>query len=157
MRASYEPFFRASVGYDSLLRMLEAAGKADPAVQGPPYDILKSGADEYRVTIAVPGYGREDVDVTQHDTLLLVTGKARGETQGDYLHRGIASDGFESRFQVAHHVQVVEATLNDGLLTIDLKREVPEAMKPRSIPIAKLEGTPGRIKERPSRAKSAAG
>ena len=155
MRASYEPFFRASVGYDSLLRMLEASGKADPAVQGPPYDIVKSSEDEYRVTIAVPGYGGEDVEVTQHDTLLMVTGKPREGAERDYLHRGIPSDGFESRFQIAHHVQVVGATLNDGLLTIDLKREMPEAMKPRNIPIAASGGPAGRLADSPSRAKAA--
>lgn len=135
MRASFEPFFKASVGYDPILKMLEAAGKLDPAGQGPAYDIVKSGDDGYRVTIAVPGFGSEDITVTQHDTLLVVSGKAREDAQGDYLHRGIASGAFESRFQIAHHVQVVEAALSNGLLTIDLVREVPEAMKPRSIPI----------------------
>ncbi len=135
MRAGFEPFYRASVGYDPILSMLEAAGTIDPAAQGPAYDIVKSGNDGYRVTIAVPGAHPDDVSVTQHDTLLIVTGKGRDETPGDYLHRGIASGGFECRFHVAHHVQVTEAALSNGLLTIDLKREVPEAMKPRTIPI----------------------
>lgn len=144
MRTSFEPFFRASVGYDPILRMLEAAGKVDPAAQGPAYDIVKSGDDGYRVVIAAPGYGPDDVTVTQHDALLVVTGKAREEAPGDYLHRGIASGGFESRFQIAHHVNVVEAALSNGLLTIDLKREVPEAMKPRSIPIE----TPGEARQK---------
>ena len=135
MRASLGPFFRASVGYDPILRMLEAAGKVDPAKQGPAYDIVKSGDDGYRVTIAVPGFGPEDITVTQHDTLLTIAGKLHEDAEGDYLHRGIASGGFESRFQIAHHVQVVEAALSNGLLTIHFKREVPDAMKPRTIPI----------------------
>lgn len=155
MRASFEPFFRASVGYDPILRMREAAGKVDPTGQGPAYDIVKSGDDGYRVTIAVPGFGPEDVTVTQHDTLLVVTGNAREDAQGDYLHHGIASGGFESRFQIAHHVQVVEAALGNGLLTIDLKREVPEAMKPRIIPIETHCDAQQRIGGHSSRAKSA--
>ena len=156
MRASFEPFFRASVGYDPILRMLEAAGTADPTGKGPAYDIVKSGDDGYRVTIAVPGFGPDDVAVTQHDTLLVVSGKGHADAEGDYLHRGIASGGFESRFQIAHHVQVVEATLSNGLLTIDLKREVPEAMKSRSIPIETHGDTQQRIEGHSSRGKPAA-
>ena len=131
------PLFRSSVGFDHLSRMLDAAQRADDsAVSYPPYNIEKLDEDDYRITMAVAGFGEGDLDIMVHDHTLVISGKAhRDEGQVQYLHRGIAGRSFERRFELADFIRVEGASLVNGLLHVDLKREVPEQMKPRTIRI----------------------
>lgn len=129
------PLFRSTVGFDRLNRLIDTAFDANvPAY--PPYNIEKLGEEEYRVTMAVAGFTQDEIDITQHNGSLVIKGEAgKDEGSKQYLHRGIAQRAFERRFALADHVNVVNANLADGLLTVDLRREVPEALKPRSITI----------------------
>ncbi|MBJ7418232.1 MAG: Hsp20 family protein, partial [Niveispirillum sp.] len=104
----------------------------------PPYNIEKLGDDNYRITMAVAGFGLGDLEITAHPNLLIVQGKAKEQQAGTFLHRGIAGRAFERRFQLADHIRVNNAALENGLLHIELVREVPEAMKPRTIQINNL-------------------
>ena len=133
----FTPLFRSSVGFDRLAHMLDVASHADEAGSGyPPYNIEKLGQDAYRVTMAVAGFAEKDIDITVQDTVLLVRGKVAEQNDGStFLHRGIAGRAFERRFQLADHIEVRGARLENGLLHIDLVREVPEAMKPRRIEV----------------------
>lgn len=130
------PLLRSTVGFDRMNRLFDTAFNAEvPAY--PPYNIEKLGEDDYRVTMAVAGFGTDDLEITQKDNALFIKGDAKGN--GDdvkYLHRGIAARAFERRFALADHVNVVSADLENGILVVDLKREVPEALKPRKIDIA---------------------
>ena len=130
------PLFRSSVGFDRVGQMLDSAFNSE-APTYPPYNIEKLADDEYRVTMAVAGFGNGDIDITQTNNSLVVKGE-QGKTDDEetYLHRGIATRAFERRFDLAEHVNVSKADLVNGLLVIDLRREVPEALKPRKIEIA---------------------
>lgn len=132
------PLFRASVGFDNLARVLDAASRTDEAqVSYPPYNIVKASDDDYRITFAVAGFGDDDIEIVAERNSLTVKGKvSQDNDNAAYLHRGIAGRSFERRFQLADHIQVSGATLVNGLLTVELKREVPEALKPRTISIA---------------------
>ncbi|BAI72963.1 molecular chaperone [Azospirillum sp. B510] len=135
------PLFRSTVGFDSLSRLLETATTGDEAASYPPYNIEKLSGDSYRITMAVAGFGQDDLDITAHQNSLTVTGKARKDgPTGQFLYRGIAGRAFERRFQLADFIKVTGAALQNGLLHIELAREVPEAMKPRSIPIVSAAG-----------------
>lgn len=138
MRTTFDfsPLFRSSIGFDRLLGALENAGRGGPIDNWPPYDIAKLGEDEYRVTMAVAGFSRDELTITHEPNMLVVSGQKAGEDNGQYLHRGIAERAFQRRFELADHVEVTGASLMNGLLTIDLKRELPEEMKPRKIEIA---------------------
>ena len=138
MRTAYDfsPLYRSSIGFDRVFNLLDDASKVTTIDNWPPYDIAKFGDDEYRITVAVAGFSRSDLSMTQEQNLLMVIGQKSEEADGEYLHRGIAGRAFERRFQLADHVKVTAATLKDGLLTINLKREIPEEMKPRRIEIA---------------------
>ncbi len=130
------PLFRSSVGFDRVGQMLDSAFNSE-APSYPPYNIEKLGDDEYRVTMAIAGFGANDIDITQTNNSLVVKGEqARADGEETFLHRGIATRAFERRFDLAEHVNVTGADLVNGLLVIDLKREVPEALKPRKIEIA---------------------
>jgi molecular chaperone IbpA len=131
------PLFRSTVGFDRMMRLLDAAGRVDESAPTyPPYNIEKTGEDSYRVTMAVAGFSEDELNITVQEGVLTVTGKAvKEEEPKQFLHRGIARRAFERRFELADHIQVRGANLNNGLLHIDLVREVPEAMKPRSIKI----------------------
>ena len=131
----YTPLFRSSVGFDRLFNLLENAQRDRPTSEWPPYDIVKTGDDSYRISIAVAGFAEGDLDITFQTNLLTVIGKKQDSPSEAYLHRGIAGRPFEHRFELADHVRVSGAGLNNGLLTIDLKREIPEEMKPRQIEI----------------------
>jgi molecular chaperone IbpA len=131
----FSPLFRSSIGFDRMLNALEAASRIETADNWPPYDIVKSGEDEYRLAMAVAGFSQDELTVTQEQNMLIVSGQKTNGQAGEYLHRGIAGRSFERRFELADHVKVVGANLADGLLTVDLKREVPEEMKPRRIDI----------------------
>jgi molecular chaperone IbpA len=134
----FSPLFRSTVGFDRLSRLVESALSADESsVSYPPYNIEKTGEDAYRITMAVAGFGPDDVEITAQANQLTIVGKAQpkeGE-KGQYLYRGIAGRAFERRFQLADHIKVTGAELVNGLLHVDLVREVPEVLKPRTIKI----------------------
>jgi molecular chaperone IbpA len=132
-RFDFSPLFRSTIGFDRLVRLVD---RDDTVPSYPPYNIEKTGEDSYRVTLAVAGFSPEEIDVTVHENTLLVTGKAKKEEESvRYLHRGIARRAFERRFSLADHIKIVGAKLVNGMLHIDLAREVPEEMKPRKIAI----------------------
>ena len=128
------PLFRTAIGFDRLARLIDNPA-ADVAY--PPYNIEKTGEDAYAITMAVAGFGPDDIEVTVKENTLVVTGRAGQESaDGEVLYRGIAGRAFERRFVLADHIVVEGAELNNGLLRVELKRVVPEALKPRRIPIA---------------------
>lgn len=133
----FSPLFRSTVGFDRMQRALDAALRVDEsALSYPPYNIETCGENAYRIVMAVAGFSEDDLEVTAKENTLLVSGKQRENEEGvSYLHRGIAGRSFERRFQLAEHIEVKNARLVNGLLEIDLVREVPEEMKPRSIRI----------------------
>ncbi|MBY5919859.1 Hsp20 family protein [Rhizobium leguminosarum bv. viciae] len=131
----YAPLYRSSVGFDRVFNLLENAQRARSISDWPPYDIVKTGDDNYRISIAVAGFAQNDLDITFQSNLLTVTGKKQETATDGYLHRGIAGRPFEHRFELADHVRVDGADLSNGLLSIDLVREIPEALKPRKIQI----------------------
>ncbi len=135
-RFDLTPYRRSMVGFDRLFDMLENQGRANTGDKYPPFNIERLGSDTYRITLAVAGFKPSDLDITAHQNLLVVQGRKGEETSdGEYLHVGIAQRGFERRFELADFVRVQSANLEDGLLVIDLVREVPEAMKPKKIMI----------------------
>lgn len=136
-RFDFSPLFRSTIGFDRLTRLVDAATRVDNAsLAYPPYNIEMTGEDAYRLTMAVAGFSPDELDITVQENSLLVTGKAKkDEEEGRYLHRGIARRTFERRFSLADHIKVVGATVLDGMLHVDLVREVPEAAKPRKIQI----------------------
>jgi molecular chaperone IbpA len=137
-RFDFSPLFRSTIGFDRLTRLVDAATRVDnAAVAYPPYNIETTGEDAYRLTMAVAGFSPAELDITVQENTLLVTGKAQTEDEngGGYLHRGIARRTFERRFSLADHMKVTGASLNNGLLSVDVVREVPEAAKPRTIKI----------------------
>jgi molecular chaperone IbpA len=128
------PFFRSTVGFDRLARLIDATTRGENVPGYPPYNIEKTGEDAYQITMAVAGFGEQDLEIVANGSALTITGKAKQvEDNGRYLYRGIAGRAFERRFELADYVKVVGARLENGLLHVDLKREVPEAMKPRTI------------------------
>jgi len=132
----FAPYRRSTVGFDRLFDLLETGSRGDVPDGFPPFDILKDGEDSYRITLAVAGFRPEDIEVVAQQNLLTVTGKrSDDDTSGEYLHRGIATRSFERRFQLADFIEAGNATFEHGLLTIALRRVVPEAMKPRRIEI----------------------
>ncbi len=131
------PLFRSSVGFDRLDKLFDAAFReASRDVSYPPYNIVKTGQDQYRITMAVAGFGEADLEIVVQENVLNVKGQLKEpEREVEYLHRGIAQRAFEHRFQLADHVRVVDASLDKGLLSVELERAVPEAAKPRKIEI----------------------
>ena len=139
MRNNFDlsPYRRSTVGFDRLFDFLETAGRSEQADNYPPYDIEKLSDDSYRITLAVAGFSSADIDITARQNMLVITGrKAENRNRdGNYLHMGIATRAFERRFELADFVRVEAADMKDGLLSIELLREIPEAMKPRKIDI----------------------
>lgn len=133
----FSPYRRTTVGFDKLFDFLENATRSDQADNYPPFDIEKISDDSYRITLAVAGFRQNEIDITARQNMLVVTGrKEEGRNKdGNYLHMGIATRAFERRFELADFVRVEGADLRDGLLSIELVREIPEAMKPRKIEI----------------------
>ncbi len=135
-RLDFTPYRRSTVGFDHLFDLLEKQASKNSGDNYPPFNIERHDADSYRITLAVAGFRAEDLELTAQQNLLVVQGKKRPEvSEGDMLHLGIANRGFERRFELADYVRVENADLADGLLVIDLVREVPEAMKPKKIAI----------------------
>ncbi len=142
MRAiDFSPLFRHSVGFDRMQQLLDAAAERGSNTNSyPPYNIEQSGDDSYRITMAIAGFGEDDLDLTVTENSLVVAGKLDDQTPEDvkYLHHGIAGRAFEQRFQLADHIKVKGAALVNGLLSIDLVHEVPEEKKPRKIPVSTM-------------------
>ena len=135
-RFDFTPYRRTMVGFDRLFDLLENQNRFNAGDNYPPFNIERRGEDAYRITLAVAGFKPADIDITAQQNLLVVQGKKGEETPaGQFLHVGIAQRGFERRFELADYVRVDDANLEDGLLTIDLVREVPEAMKPKKIAV----------------------
>ena len=144
MRTDFDfaPFYRATVGFDRVFDLLDSVASQTNGSGYPPYNIEKAGDDAYRIVMAVAGFAEGELNVTQKEGELLVTGQsAPNEGEKEYLYRGIAGRNFERRFQLADHVKVVGAKLANGLLTIELQREIPEEKKPRAIPVV-ADGQP---------------
>jgi molecular chaperone IbpA len=137
MRTAFDfsPLFRSSVGFDHVFDLLENAADLQVIDSWPPYDIAKMGEDQYRITMAVAGFAPEELDIVMQPNLLVVSGQKRADGDIQYLYRGIATGSFERRFQLADYVQVKGAGLENGLLTIELAREVPEELRPRRIEV----------------------
>jgi molecular chaperone IbpA len=134
----FTPFRRSAIGFDRLFDLLEASARQAGSENYPPFNLERVADDRYRITIAVAGFKSDEIDITAQQNLLLVTGKKGSEnevSQGSYLHLGIANRSFERRFELADFVRVESANLADGLLTVELVREIPEAMKPKKIAV----------------------
>jgi molecular chaperone IbpA len=158
MRTNFDftPYRRSTVGFDRLFDLLETGLRPDTADVFPPFDIVKDGEDSYRITLAVAGSRPDEIEIVAQQNQLTVTGKhAEDQQQGKYLHRGIATRAFERRFQLADFIEAGDARFENGLLSIQLKRVVPEAAKPRKIAIGGSTPANDRI-EAPSEDRQAA-
>ncbi|MEM6267659.1 MAG: Hsp20 family protein [Pseudomonadota bacterium] len=136
-RLDFTPYRRSTVGFDRLFDLLESQARSNSGDNYPPFNIARRGEDQYRITLAVAGFRPQDIDITAQQNLLTVQGKKRDDIDhgSELIHVGIANRGFERRFELADYVRVENADLADGLLIIDLVREVPEAMKPKKIAV----------------------
>ena len=136
MRLDLTPYRRSTIGFDRLFDLLETSARNAGSDNYPPFNLERVAQDRYRITLAVAGFSRDEIEITAQQNLLLVTGRKEDrKPEGEFLHIGIANRSFERRFELADFVLVEDARLNDGLLVIDLVREVPEAMKPKSVAI----------------------
>lgn len=132
----FAPLFRTTIGFDRVPHLIQAARRLSDADLGyPPYNIEKIGDDAYRIVIALAGFDRNDIEVLTEQNQLIVRGKMAEREGAQYLHRGIAGRSFERRFDLAEHIEVTGATFENGLLRIELTRELPESLKPRPIEI----------------------
>ena len=135
-RFDFTPYRRTMVGFDRLFDLLENQSRMNSGDNYPPFNVERRSEDSYRITLAVAGFKPADIEITAQQNLLVVQGKKGDDSSaGQFLHVGIAQRGFERRFELADYVRVEDANLEDGLLAIDLVREVPEAMKPKKIPV----------------------
>ena len=140
MRSAFDfaPFRRSTVGFDRLFDMLENSGASNGGENYPPFDLIKTGDNDYRIELAVAGFKADEIDITAQQNVLIVSGRKNEEPEdkgSDYIYRGIATRSFERRFALADHIQVRGADMKDGLLSVELVREIPEAMKPNKIEI----------------------
>ena len=140
MRSAFDfaPFRRSTVGFDRLFDMLENSSFGQGQENYPPFDLIKTGDNQYRIELAVAGFKPDELDITAQQNVLIVSGRKNeetGEKGSDYIYRGIANRSFERRFALADHIQVKGADMKDGLLVVDLVREIPESMKPKKIDI----------------------
>lgn len=131
----FAPFRRSTVGFDRLFELLENSASGQSQDNYPPFDLVKLGDNQFRISLAVAGFAQDEIDITAHQNQLIVSGQKREDDGATYIHRGIANRSFERRFGLADHITVTGADLRDGLLSIELAREIPEAMKPRKIDI----------------------
>ncbi len=160
MRTAFDltPLYRSVIGADRMANLIESAMRSDGDFNYPPYDIEKTGDDSYRISIAAAGFAPDDLELIAQPNLLVVTGrKAESEGQRAYLHHGIATRSFDRRFELADYVVVRNATYADGLLTIELQREVPEPLRPRRVSITTHTDQPRvqQIADKPERARAA--
>jgi molecular chaperone IbpA len=138
----FSPLFRSTIGFDRMLDLLDQAVDVDTKTGYPPYNIEKTGDDSYRLSVAVAGFKPEELSVVSEGVTLTVSGEKLHNGGDHYLYQGIAGRSFKRKLQLAEYIKVEGAHLNNGLLSIDLKREVPEAMKPRTIPVAAMGMAP---------------
>lgn len=131
----FAPFRRSTVGFDRLFELLENSTSSQSQDNYPPFDLVKLDDNQFRVCLAVAGFTQSEIDITAHQNQLIVSGQKRADDGATYIHRGIANRSFERRFGLADHITVTGAEMKDGLLSIELTREIPEAMKPRKIDI----------------------
>lgn len=152
----FSPLYRSFVGFDRMANLIDsAAQQANNGHSYPPYNVAQLSENAYKIELAVAGFTQENLEITSHENVLTITGQNNPKGDNDdaeYLHRGIAERGFERRFQLADHVMVTGADLKNGLLVVSLKRELPEALKPRNIAI----NEPNLIEPKPSRKAKAA-
>ena len=141
----FSPLYRSTVGFDRLFDMLDQTARAETSLGCPPYNIERTGEDDYRITMALAGFSPDEIELVQKENTLLVAGHKNTDQQqsSEVLHRGIATRPFRQSFNLAEHLKVTNATFEHGLLTIQLKREVPEALKPRRIEIVTALGQSG--------------
>ena len=131
------PLYRSAIGFDRLANLVDNALRTDAQPSYPPYNVERLDENNYQITMAVAGFSRAEIDIeVENDTLKIVGSKQKIEPAKTYLHRGIGTRDFEHRFQLAEHVKVVSASLDNGLLSISLAREIPETLKPRKISIS---------------------
>jgi molecular chaperone IbpA len=142
----FGPYFRSTIGFDRMLDLLENLPSRETDDNYPPYNIEKTGEDSYRIVMAVAGFGPDELSVTTRESQLLVVGKHADNPEAQYLHHGIGARAFQRQFSLADYVQVTGARIDNGLLVIELKREVPEALKPRTIAITTVADKPTQIK-----------
>jgi molecular chaperone IbpA len=136
MNLDLTPLFRTSVGFDRMAQMMNQAHRIDQNnASYPPYNIETLNENKYQITLALAGFTQDDLDITSEQNILVVKGKTENDVERKYLHRGIATRSFERKFQLADHVKVTKASMENGLLHIQLMKEIPEAMKPRKIEI----------------------
>ncbi|MCE0493644.1 Hsp20 family protein [Vibrio salinus] len=131
----FTPLYRNAIGFDRLFNMMETATAKNNSAGYPPYNIEQKTDNEYRITMAVAGFADKDIDITQQENTLIVRGERKPEESRTYIYQGIAERDFERKFQLADYVKVVGAEMENGLLHVDLEREIPEAMQPRKIAI----------------------
>jgi len=132
----FTPLYRSAIGFDRLAQLFDEAQRAESQPSYPPYNIELVGEDKYRIAMAVAGFDRSELEIeTERDTLKIIGRKQKEDAKRTFLHRGIAARDFEHRFKLADHVKVVSAKLDNGLLNIELVREIPEELKPRRIAI----------------------
>ena len=147
MRSAFDftPFRRSAVGFDRLFDMLETSAASGNGENYPPFDLIKVDDNKYRIEVAVAGFRRDEIEITAHQNVLIVRGQKGEDTAANYIHRGIATRSFERRFALADHINVTGADLHDGMLSLDLVREIPEAMKPRKIAIGDTAAQPATL------------
>jgi molecular chaperone IbpA len=150
MRTAFDfaPFRRSTIGFDRLFDLLENSAVGQGGENYPPFDLISLDDNRYRISLAVAGFRRDEIEITAQQNQLIVTGKKSDDDRSDYIHRGIANRSFERRFGLADHIKVTGADLSDGMLSIELVREIPEAMKPRKIEIGGGAETPEAIESR---------
>jgi molecular chaperone IbpA len=141
----FGPYFRSTVGFDRMFDQLENLATRDSDDNYPPYNIEKTGEDAYRIVMAVAGFAPDELSVSTRENQLLVVGKHAENPDTQYLHHGIGARAFQRQFSLADYVQVSGAQLDNGLLVIELKREVPEALRPRTISIASDGAKPAQV------------
>ena len=134
----FSPLYRSTIGFDRLFNMLDQSARGEATPNWPPYNIERTGEDDYRITMALAGFSPDEIELVQKENVLFVAGHKNADQQpeAEVLHRGIATRPFRQSFNLAEHLKVTNATFEHGLLTVQLKREVPEALKPRRIEIA---------------------
>jgi molecular chaperone IbpA len=151
MRSAFDfaPFRRSTIGFDRLFDLLENSAAGQGGENYPPFDLIMLDDNRYRISLAVAGFRRDEIEITAQQNQLIVTGKKADDDKVDYIHRGIANRSFERRFGLADHIKVTDADLNDGMLSIELVREIPEAMKPRKIEIGGSSPSTQTIESKP--------
>jgi len=139
MRSAFDfaPYRRSSVGFDRLFDMMESSAAGQSQENYPPFDLIQTHDNDYRIDLAVAGFKSDEIDIIAQQNVLIVSGKKREDEGSNFIHRGIAARSFERRFALADHIQVRDADLRDGLLSVALVREIPEALKPRKIDIGR--------------------